>query len=212
MREKYFPPTYGAKQFHCVRCGVFASQDWRELNRRDPYRSPEYHKTEFKATQCMHCYEFSYWFREKIVDPPSSTAEPPHGDLPEVCREDYLEALEIVDRSPRGAAALLRLVVQKLMIELGESGANINADIGSLVAKGLPPVIQQALDFARVVGNNAVHPGEINIQDNPEIAHQLFRMVNFIVDERISRPRQIAALYDSLPEGARRAIEKRDIS
>ena len=93
---------------------------------------------------------------------------------------------------------------------LGEEGRNINNDIGALVAKGLPVHVQQALDVCRVIGNNAVHPGEIDVNDTPEIAHSLFDMLNFIVDDRISRPKHIQALYDKLPEAARKAIAKRD--
>jgi hypothetical protein len=35
-------------------------------------------------------------------------------------------------------------------------------------------------------------------------------MINFIVEDRISRPNEINALYLALPEAAREAIEKRD--
>jgi hypothetical protein len=143
--------------------------------------------------------------------PATSSAEPPHHDLPEQCLNDYEEARDIVGRSPRGAVALLRLCLQKLMPPLGEQGVNINDDIKSLVAKGLPPLVQQALDVCRVVGNNAVHPGELNIDDTPQIAYQLFKMINFIVEDRITRPKEIEALYAQLPQGAVDAITKRDI-
>ena len=145
-----------------------------------------------------------------MVIPSSAPVPPPHIDLPESCVADYNESRDIVAVSPRGASALLRLVLQKLMPELGESGKNLNDDIASLVSKGLPPLVQQALDFCRVVGNNAVHPGEIQITDTPEIAHNLFAMLNFIVEDRIARPKQIQALYAQLPDGALHAIEKRD--
>jgi len=55
-----------------------------------------------------------------------------------------------------------------------------------------------------------VHPGEIDLNDTPEIAHNIFEMINFIVEDRISRPKHIKKLYERLPEGARGAIEKRD--
>lgn len=142
--------------------------------------------------------------------PNASPVELKHHDLPEDCHADYEEARDIVSRSPRGAVALLRLCLQKLMPYLGEEGKNINDDIKSLVAKGLPPMVQQALDVCRVVGNNAVHPGELDIHDTPEIAHQLFRMINFIVADRIARPKEIQALYAQLPQGAIAAIAKRD--
>jgi hypothetical protein len=145
-----------------------------------------------------------------MIVPSSAPVPPPHLDLPHSCVDDYNEARDIVARSPRASAALLRLTIQKLLSELGEKGKNINEDIGSLVSKGLPVEVQQALDYCRVVGNNAVHPGEIEISDNPEVAHSLFEMVNFIVEVRISQPKKIADLYNVLPQGALKAVEKRD--
>lgn len=139
-----------------------------------------------------------------------SSAPLPHLETPEDVKRDYLEAKDIVSASPRGAAALLRLALQKLCIHLDGGGANLNDDIGFLVQSGLPVQIQQALDVVRVIGNNAVHPGEIRVDDNPEIAQVLFRLINVIVENRIAEPKRIGALYASLPEGARNAIERRD--
>lgn len=145
-----------------------------------------------------------------MIVPSEAPVPPVHLDMPTECIEEYNEAREIVARSPRAASALLRLAVQKLMVVLGESGKNINNDIGDLVSKGLPVQVQQALDYCRVVGNHAVHPGEIDLNDTPEIAHNLFEMINFIVEDRVSRPKHIQSLYEKLPSGARGAIEKRD--
>lgn len=145
-----------------------------------------------------------------MIVPSEAPVPPSHVDMPQQCRPEYDEARTIVAASPRAAAALLRLAVQKLLPVLGEKGKNINDDIGALVAKGLPVQVQQALDFCRVIGNNAVHPGEIDVNDTPEVAHNLFGMLNFIVEDRISRPKHIQSLYEKLPEAARQAISKRD--
>ena len=45
------------------------------------------------------------------------------------------EAAGIAEKSPRGSAALSRLIIQKLMIDLGENGKDINADIASIFSE-----------------------------------------------------------------------------
>jgi hypothetical protein len=131
--------------------------------------------------------------------------------MPSDVRLDFLEAAEIVALSPRGACALLRLGLQKLCIHLGQPGDNINADIAALVKeRRISPEVQKAMDALRIVGNNAVHPGEMDIADDRALAEQLFGWVNFICDEAIAKPSALEALYASLPENARKAVEKRD--
>jgi hypothetical protein len=129
--------------------------------------------------------------------------------MPAEVAEDYQEAATIYNDSPRGAAALLRLAIQKLMVHLGQPGKNINDDIKALVASGLPLQVQQALDVVRVTGNSAVHPGRLDVND-VGVAEQLFPLVNVIVEYRISLPARIQEMYQALPEAARNAIEKRD--
>ncbi|HNJ61220.1 MAG TPA: DUF4145 domain-containing protein, partial [Chitinophagales bacterium] len=80
----------------------------------------------------------------------------------------------------------------------------------NLVKKGLPPKVQEALDSVRVIGNESVHPGELNINDNREIAAQLFKLVNFIATKMISEPKEIDEIYNSLPEKKLKGIEERD--
>lgn len=159
---------------------------------------------------CGHCRGWSYWYDERMVVPCEAPVPHAHPDMPEASRADYDEARTIVSASPRAAAALLRLAAQKLMVPLGEKGKSLDDDIGALVKTGLPDLVRKALDFCRVVGNNAVHPGEINIDDTPEIAHNLFHMLNYIVEDRIERPNHIEALYAKLPQGAKEAIAKGD--
>jgi hypothetical protein len=145
-----------------------------------------------------------------MVYPQISPAPLPHEDMPTDVKTDYEEARAIASASPRGAAALLRVAIEKLCVALQAKGKNINEQIGSLVSSGLPVQIQQALDAVRVIGNNAVHPGKMDPADVASIAHSLFALVNLIVEDRITRPKMVEAVFASLPEGARKAIEERD--
>lgn len=219
------PPGYGVRAFNCPYCRAFSNMEWRALLRplvlgvHQQQNSSHmvqgiYCGTISEAT-CVHCMERSYWVKTSngrwdMVWPDSSEAPLPHDELPEDLRQDYLEARSVVAKSPRAAAALLRLTVQKLCKSLGESGENINADIGALVDKGLPVQVQRSLDAVRVIGNNAIHPGEMSVDDVTKVALTLFDIVNFIVDDRIAKPRRLAEIYEGLPGGALDGIKKRD--
>lgn len=94
---------------------------------------------------------------------PDIVAEEANPDMPEPVKQLYNEAGLIYNKSPRAACALLRLAIDRLCNELGETDRDINKNIGALVKKGLPQSVQQALDVVRVVGNKAVHPGQISL-------------------------------------------------
>lgn len=214
---KYEPPEFKKAAFACPHCDVYANFAWMEAKEAVRYGSGAigYQNNGLHIATCTHCQGRAVWF----VDDGNSymlwpfgiaNASLPHSDMPEDVKADYLEARNICQLSPRGAAALLRLAIQKLCKHLGGSGDNINDDIAVLVKSGLPVQIQQALDVVRVTGNNAVHPGELLVGDNPEIVSALFGLINLIIENRIAEPKRISALYSALPEGSRKAIEKRD--
>lgn len=159
---------------------------------------------------CYNCRKLSVWIYDRLVFPRSGEAPLANPDMPEDIRLDYDEASSILDLSPRGAAALIRLSIQKLCKLLGQPGKNINDDIGELVKCGLNQQVQQALDAVRVIGNNAVHPGQIDLKDDRATAETLFKLLNLIVEKTISEPKHVAEVYASLPKGALDAIKKRD--
>ena len=161
-------------------------------------------------SRCFNCDDVAIWIDEQLIWPQQGEAPLPNTDLPADVRSDYEEASIILGLSPRGAAALLRLGIQKLCRHLGERGRNIDEDIASLVKKGLDVRVQQALDVVRVIGNNAVHPGQIDLKDNRATAEKLFGLVNLITEIMITQPKHLSEMFSSLPEGARKAIEKRD--
>lgn len=146
----------------------------------------------------------------QMVFPAVGGGPRPHADMPSGVRTDFEEARTIVNASPRGACALLRLATQKLVNELQPEGGDLNDRIGRLVATGLPPIVQQSLDVLRVIGNEAVHPGELDLRDDVDTARSLFDLLNVIVEDRITRPKQIAGLYSRLPPGKLQGIAARD--
>lgn len=197
----YVPPEYGKSAFNCPHCGAYSRQGWSLRPTKIENLS---------IASCDNCGNFSIWLDEKMIYPNKSVAPLPSPDMPKDVLIDYIEARDIFEKSPRASAALLRLSIQKLCIKLGEKGKNINDDIASLVLKGLPARIQKALDTVRVVGNNAVHPGEIDLNDNPSIALSLFKLVNMVIDTMITQPKEVDELYGSLPGESKKAIKKRD--
>lgn len=162
------------------------------------------------ASRCYSCKAVTLWRHKSIMYPPTKYEVEPSGDMPPEIAADFDEARSILDLSPRGAAALLRLGVQKLCKHLGEPGKNINDDIASLVRKGLDPKVAQALDIVRVVGNDAVHPGTIDLRDDRIMASKLFDLLNLIVFYTITHPKEIAAMFAGLPADKVAAIAKRD--
>ena len=215
----YTPAKFQLKAFNCPHCGVFAKQNWWYIVKI----GSQYHVSTsvpiqqwnyvggFKCTQCESCQQHTFWQEEKMIYPSSGIAPLPNPDMPNDVKEDFDEARSIITLSPRGAVALLRLSIQKLCKHLGGAGENINADIATLVKNGLPAKLQQALDSVRVIGNNAVHPGQIDLKDDVDTAHKLFVFINIICDNQITQPKQINEFYtDMVPDNLKDAIDKRD--
>ena len=162
---------------------------------------------------CGGCDSTQLFTRTGVQIWPTSDgdAPPPHVDMPEEIRREYDEAASILSKSPRGAAAILRLALQKLCPLLGATEKDINPAIAQLVAAGkIGPELQQALDTLRVIGNESVHPGTMDMTDDVETASALCNVLNYVIEKAISDPKKIAALYNSLPEEKLKGIARRD--
>ena len=130
--------------------------------------------------------------------------------MPDSAKQIYEEARSVLPYSPRASVALLRLTIEVLIGTLGRTDGKLDKRIGELVSEGLSTRVQQALDVVRVVGNNAVHPGQITLDDDADVATALFSLINYVTERMIAEPKKIGELFDSLPQGAKKAIEKRD--
>ena len=191
---KFIAPKLNSKAFHCPHCGVYAHQFWTE-NASFEYETPdglEWLLTSFKVqlSSCIYCDEQCLWLDGKLIVPNSGDMPLPNEDLSDDIKADYMEAADVLQKSPRSAAALLRLALQKLCKQLGGKGESIYDDIGLLVKKGLDSSVIEAMDVVRIVGNNAVHPRELDVRDNPEIAAGLFDLINFIAETMLTGPKK----------------------
>ena len=204
----YIPPQVFATKFTCPHCSAIAKQSWQARMPNFGHHGDDTHNV-IRVATCDHCGKISLWYLEHMVYPDRGNAPPPNPDMPASVKTYYEEAAAVAAKSPRAAAGLLRLALQVLCKELGEAGENINADIGALVKKGLPPTVQQSLDVVRVTGNHAVHPGQIDTDDE-QVVDALFSLVNVIVEYMVALPRRVGALYDALPTGALEQIKTRD--
>jgi hypothetical protein len=193
-------------------CGVYAHQFTAQVGiKYSPVEGPNW-----AATVCNRCRVPAIWMKADdlsewvMIYPANSPGIAPHADMPAHVAAIYEEARDVAQRSPRSAAGLLRLALQMLIDDLVPGTGSLDSKIGKLVAQGLDSRAHKAMDIVRVIGNNAVHPGQISLDDTPELVPSLFRLVNLVVEEMIARPKHLDQLFQLLPQQAREGIERRN--
>lgn len=207
---KYEKPEFKKVSFTCPHCHTLAQMEFDTH-----YFSSDFNghglDNDLSIARCNVCGKKIIWIDKEYIYPDVQPFEP-NEDMPESVLKLYKEAGLIYNKSPRAACALLRLAVDRLCTELGqEENLDINKKIANLVSEGLSPQLQQALDLVRVVGNKAVHPGQIAFDvDNIETVHILFKTINLIVQRLITERKELEDLYNNLPVSAIKAIERRD--
>ena len=225
MSNKYIAPDKNLDSFTCPHCQTLSLMNFRILRFEQDVMTDddgvafiinkhgydeEIYSSELKIARCHSCGKKIIWIDNEYIYP-NIVAEEVNPDLPESVKQLYNEAGLIYNQSPRAACALLRLAIDRLCNELGETDRDINKNIGALVENGLPKKVQQALDVVRVVGNKAVHPGEIAFDvDDINTAKSLMRLINMIGQTMISDPKDIEDMYNLLPDSAKESIERRD--
>lgn len=217
MAKIYVQPSKELVKYTCPHCNTLSQVDkFQHHFQSDEYR--EYRemravtrvRNELTIHRCQCCGNKILWVGNTYVYP-DIIPEEANTDMPESVKQLYNEAALIATKSPRAACALLRLAIDRLCNELGEKDSSIDKNIGALVKRGLSPEVQQALDIVRVVGNKAVHPGQIAFDvDNVETVTILMSLLNMIVTRMITEPQKIGSMFESLPESVKKSIENRD--
>ena len=215
MTNKYIEPNWDKDSFTCPHCGAISLMHFHCISYIDKkvigfYEEKHEGNSWVQVATCHNCAKHIVWV-DNIYAYPDIVAEEPNPDMPKEVKLLYNEAGLIYNKSPRAACALLRLAIDRLCNELGETDRDINKNIGALVKKGLPESVQKALDVVRVVGNKAVHPGQIAFDvDDKATATMLMRLINIIVERMITEPYEIDSLYQGLPDSVRESIDRRD--
>lgn len=205
MMNKYTKPYFEGKAFNCPHCGAYSSMDWGYFYNNNGWKQVEGYS--FSNSTCLHCRKSAIWYSKDEIHKiffPREVAIPPEENMPENVKEIYEEASLVLGDSPRAACALLRLALQELMKYLKENvqiynelkNRNINEDIEKTIDIGnfhqdQKETLKEAMNSVRLIGNKASHPSELDINDNPEIANILFKMINFIVRQIITEPKKI---------------------
>jgi hypothetical protein len=171
------------------------------------------------VSRCYNCKGFTVWVRDRLVFPikgnePLDIIEAdfrqveedvqelednvPESDehvqasVEEVeeASEDFEEAAAILNKSPRGAAALIRICIQNMMPLMKETGKNLDENISSLVRKGLEVEIQQAMDVLQVIRRNPGQDSDVDLRDETAIATRMLESLNEILERRMLKNRE----------------------
>lgn len=124
----------------------------------------------------MH-FSFSY--------PPVNTISLPDY-IPAAIRHDYLEAVSIVDLSPKAAATLARRCLQGMIHDFWNiKEKNLNAEITSLCGK-VPDSQRKAIDGLRKIGNIGAHMEKdvgLVVDVDPGEAKKLIKLIELLLQK-----------------------------
>ncbi|HEY7244156.1 MAG TPA: DUF4145 domain-containing protein [Xanthobacteraceae bacterium] len=139
-------------------------------------------------SSCHSCNGFAIWVGQRLVFPYWVEK------IPEIAEQDLDEAAAVLNKSPAGAAALMRICIQKLMPLLKENGKRLDENISSLVRKGLEVEIQQAMEVLQVLRDEPVQLTNLESKEEQETALRFFDSLKAVLERRMlgTRARTVA--------------------
>lgn len=169
--------------------------------------------------KCPNCNRVSITLRSaSSSEEPFSFAYPPKGALslpdyvPLQIRSDYMEAVSIVDLSPKAAATLARRCLQGMIHDFWDiKGKNLNAEITALKEK-VPASQWKAIDGLRKVGNIGAHMEkdvELIIDVDPNEAKKLLKLIELLIEKWYVARHDEEALFAEITEMATEKEEDR---
>ncbi len=100
---------------------------------------------------------------DRLVQPPRRSRSAVDSEsIPQTLKEDYLEACEVLEISPKASAVLSRRVLQGILEEQGYDSDNLYQQINAVLAEdtpaALPSDLRDTIDVIRHFGNFSAHP------------------------------------------------------
>lgn len=170
------------------------------------------HISIFRIKGRLEINKFTFYSNYELIYPQEIDVPEPNPDMPEHVKDFYNEARNVSKCSTRAATALLRIATEKLVKDLlGLKGkeyseTKMHHAIERLKnEKDLNLVIYNALLSLKLFGNEATHPDididrlESYFSHDKDLMNKLFMLINIIVDELISKPKQIMELFENAP-------------
>jgi hypothetical protein len=133
------------------------------------------------VSNCHNCNGFAIWVAGRLGFPIDVEK------TPEFVEGDFEQAAAILNNSPREAAALMRVCIQKLVPLLKQEGKSLNDYMSSLVRKGLEVEIRQAVEVLQVLRNETGQPTSLETQEDKEMALRFFDSLKAVLERRMLR-------------------------
>lgn len=214
-------PTLNGEAFDCPTCRAFANQQWTNLMQLglglEPFHDGPDGSGAWTAAQCARCREWSVWRDERMMFPASGPAPAPHRDMPSEARSLYEEARAVVGISRRAGTALARAALERLLKSLDADAGHVN--LATRIERVLPKVpapLGQMLTVIRVAGNASLHVADeaddvlvlVLDPEETQIVDLIFASINDLVEEWVTKPKRVAALYSRVPAPIRVRAEE----
>ena len=172
---------------------------------------PECHKFLVVIRRGQYYEQYDSNSRELTPDsitpifPPPSNGHSIAPEIPEPYRNDFGEAVAIVDLSPKASAAISRRILQQILRdELKITHKTLDQEINEFIEKAnVPTHLINAVDAVRQIGNFAAHPikdkntGEV-LSVEPGEAEWLLDVLESLFDFVFVQPILLATKKDAL--------------
>lgn len=174
------------------------------INKPLTFRDDEYKRLFWGESDPMDAYANLFYFENcevcqgtciydaktgEKIHPKTTSIKKPNNDMPQNIKDLYIEASSVFELSPRSALAIIRLALDLLCIELGANNKDsLYNKVEWLYNENvINSEIKELAHGVRGLGNDAVHPRNIDDQIDKNDAELVFELLNIIVEEKITK-------------------------